>query len=73
MGDCPYEDCKGYVWEDEGDKPLPLFTKHECETCHRIIWTYLSRIIPYSMTEADFLAKYEVDEATKSIKEKVTA
>jgi hypothetical protein len=65
LGDCPY-DCgepmllpiAGY-----GDQ----FERHECEGCGRVIWTHHSRIDPWSMTEADFLAAYDVDAETGQV------
>lgn len=69
FGTCPYEDCDGSLWlpaEPEGVK----YERHECETCHRVIWTRYSRLDPWSMTEAEFLAAYEVDEATRTIQPK---
>jgi hypothetical protein len=73
IGDCPYEGCTGGVWLPIADMPLPKFQRHNCEECHRVIWTRHSRWYPWSMTEADFLANYEVDEATKQIRERASA
>jgi hypothetical protein len=63
IGSCPYTDC---------DEPfmIPIaagFEKWKCEKCDRVIWTRHSRFDPWSMTEAEFLATYEVDEANKRI------
>lgn len=44
----------------------PGWVREECPHCKAPVWHYLSRLDPYSLTEADFLEKYEVDEATKS-------
>lgn len=69
LGSCPYEDCDAplTIWSP---METPKFERHECEGCHRIIWTRHSRLDPWSSTEADFLNEYEVDEATKSITER---
>lgn len=68
IGTCPYSDC---------DEPflLPIadrvgYQRWTCEHCQRVIWTRHSRVAPYSMTEEDFLATYDVDEATKAITRK---
>jgi hypothetical protein len=65
IGACPYPDC---------DEPfmLPIasgarFEKWNCEKCGRVIWTCHSRFDPWSMTEADFHAHYEVNEPMKCI------
>lgn len=69
IGDCPYEDCPEPLWIPMADE-TPAFERRKCEGCHRVIWTYHSRLDPWSMTEADFLAKYDVNEDTKSIQER---
>ena len=63
IGSCPYADC---------DEPFMLPIAHgyqrwACEKCQRVIWTRHSRLDPWSLTEAEFLAQYEVVEATKQI------
>lgn len=70
IGECPYEGCDESLWVGEPDQPLPMFSKHECEGCKKVIWTYISRIEPKSYTEEAFLEKYSVDEKTKEISEK---
>lgn len=71
LGSCPYDDCDGPLMIPICDNP-PQFEKHECEECGRVIWTRHSRIDPWSMTEAEFLAAYDVDEIAHTIKERVT-
>lgn len=70
LGTCPYEDCDHPLVLPISEPPGVRFERHECDGCDRVIWTRHSRIDPWSMTEADFLAAYEVDKATKSIKPK---
>lgn len=66
IGECPYVDCVEPLWIPIADN-TPAFERHECEGCERAIWTLHSRIDPWSMTEADFLTEYEVDQGTKSV------
>jgi hypothetical protein len=69
MGVCPYEDCDGPLWIPMAAK-TPAFQRHECETCKQVIWTRHSRLDPWSMTEMDFLDRYEVNEETMELTEK---
>lgn len=71
IGNCPYPDC------DEGFMiPIapnaPRFERWTCEKCQRVIWTRHSRWDPWSLTEAEFLAQYDVDEAKKRITKRST-
>jgi hypothetical protein len=63
---CPYDDCKGRLWVACAET-TPAFERHDCETCARPIWTRHSRIDPWSMTEADFLEAYTVNDETRRI------
>lgn len=69
IGDCPYEGCVGRVWLPICDKP-PAFERHLCDECGGAIWTYHSRLDPWSMTETDFLNAYEVNRDTKTVRER---
>lgn len=71
IGECPYDDCNSDLWIPISKK-CPVFQKHECKKCKRVIWTYHSRIDPYSYTEEGFLEEYKIDEETKSV-EKIIA
>ena len=68
IGTCPYDGCEEALWIPIAD-PAPQYERHQCEGCEGWIWTYHSRLDPWSMTEKDFLTEYTVDEATKSISE----
>lgn len=70
MGECPYEDCDDFQMRILPDKPLPLFSKEECPGCKRTIWVRYSRVDPEAYTEGDFNKAFEVDEATKQIRER---
>ena len=69
FGGCPYDDCDEPMFNPICDNP-PMFQKITCEKCGRVVWLYHSRIDPVVYTEKGFSEKYEVDEATKSIREK---
>ena len=73
-GSCPYDDCDGGLFLPSPDQTeeqgIPMWQRHECETCHRVIWTYHSRLDPHSYTEAGFLARYTVDEERNEIRKK---
>ena len=47
--------------------PLPRFYRHECEDCGVVVWSRLSRVDGWTLTEDDFLKSYKVDEITKSV------
>ena len=69
IGSCPYADCDVAFM-------IPIASGYErwtCETCKRVIWTRHSRLDPWSMTEAEFLAAYNVDQATKQITKRPAA
>ena len=65
-GECPYDDCDE-VRMTALPEHTPAFCRVVCEKCHRPFWLKLSRLDPAAWTEADFLAEFIVDEATKSI------
>jgi len=71
IGECPYNDCSGDLWLPTADK-CPVFQKHVCEKCKRIIWTYHSRADPHSYTEKGFMEEYKIDEKTKSVEPRPT-
>lgn len=48
-----------------------MFQQLMCEKCGRVIWIYHSRIEPVAYTEESFVEKYDLDEETKSIKDKI--
>ena len=66
MGACPYADCDEAFMIPIAER-VPSFERWECDRCGRVIWTHHSRFDPWSLTEADFLAAYQIDEATKRI------
>lgn len=70
MGECAYDDCDHPLMLPISDPPGVRFERHDCEGCGRPMWTRHSRIDPWSMTEADFLASYKVDHEAKTIKPK---
>ena len=70
FGECPYNDCNQSMMNHITNS-LPTFQKLTCEKCGRVIWLYHSRIEPIAYTEEDFLEKYDLDEETKSIRNKV--
>ena len=77
IGECPHDDCRHTEWrllpenyEQPIDRPLPLFSKETCDGCKRTLWVYYSRIDPKVYTEEGFNEKFEVNEETKSIKER---
>lgn len=69
IGNCPYEGCDGEIWLPMADHLA--WQKHVCETCHQTIWTLHSRMQPQSYTNEEFHMKFDVDEATKKITDKV--
>lgn len=72
LGECPYDDCtEPLPWMDPpDDPPYTAMVPTTCEGCGRVYWTRLARMDPWSMTEADFLEEYEVDEETRTIKKR---
>jgi hypothetical protein len=67
IGLCPYRVCDAPMMIPIAER-TPSYQRHECDTCGRPIWTYHSRMTPWSVTEAEFLTRYEVDEQTKQIR-----
>lgn len=70
IGDCPYEDCDDNHWIPCAEK-TPCFGKEVCETCGREYWMLHSRILPKAFTLEQFTEKYDVDETTKRITNKI--
>lgn len=66
IGKCPYDDCDEMLWILIADK-LPCFEQHWCEKCGRVIWTYHSRIDPFSLTNDEFVHEYKIIENEKRI------
>lgn len=64
-----YPCCDGPLLIPMPDQ-TPAFRPETCPHCGAKVWHHLSRVDPWSMTEADFLTKYEVNETAKSIKAK---
>ena len=54
------------VLEYEG----PGFCKEECPHCNTTVWHKMSNLDPCSYTEEQFLTLFEIDETTRTIKEK---
>jgi hypothetical protein len=52
------------------DAGLPIFSKEVCPGCKRTIWVYYSRLDPNIYTEDGFAEEWEIDEKTKSIKQR---
>ena len=69
IGSCPYNDCDETLVTSISDK-APIFEKGKCPECGRVYWRFHSRIQPYCLTESEFNEKYELDEKSKTIKEK---
>jgi len=63
-----YPCCGAPLMLELPDAQLPRFGRHECEECGTAIWTWITRINPMSWTEDEFLANFDVDPETKSIK-----
>lgn len=73
IGSCPYDDCNEPLMLGLPDMQLPAFSRHECDGCHRLIWTKFSRVDPQSWTEDGFLEEYEIDEETRQLKPRASA
>lgn len=67
-----YPCCSGSLGIAMPDK-TPVYWPEDCPHCGAKVWHRLSRVDPQSWTEAEFLAEFEVDEATKMIRAKVAA
>lgn len=66
FGDCPNCDepvCNAFAGAGQMQRII-------CEACHKPYWLKHSRLDPEAFTEADFAERYEVNEATKTIKDK---
>lgn len=48
----------------------PGFAPEDCPHCGARVWHWFSRLNPESWTEADFLERYEVDPAERTVKRK---
>ena len=66
FGECPYDNCSELLWIPIAEK-CPVYERHECEKCKRVIWTYHSRVDPHSYTEKDFYEDYTVNKKTKQV------
>jgi hypothetical protein len=64
IGKCPY--CDGDLWIAIAEY-CPVFERHICEHCGKVIWTYHSRVDPVSYTEDEFAAKYTHNTETREI------
>lgn len=69
FGDCPYQECKGFISVAVPEK-TPAFTKITCDECGRELWYRCSRIEPQAFTLDEFAAAYEVDEEKRTIKKR---
>lgn len=69
FGNCPYDDCAGFLSFAVPDN-TPQYIPAECPECKRKIWYRLSRIDPRAYTEADFLKDFTVDHEKKTVVEK---
>ncbi len=67
MGQCPY--CDGCITNSMPEKS-PAFFKSTCPECKQQYWLLASRIQSIAYTEEGFHEEYEVDEETKTVKEK---
>lgn len=68
LGECPYDDCDQFEGREiPNGVRLPAFAQDTCSGCGRIVWVRFSRVDPVAYTEADFLARYVVDEETQQI------
>lgn len=66
FGECPNCDepvCNSFAGAGQMQRIV-------CDACHKPYWLKHSRLDPEAFTEADFAEQYEVDEATKTIKDK---
>lgn len=70
LGDCPYEDCDGFL-SFELPERTPVYAIVECETCNRSLWYKFSRVDPIAWTIEDFEAEHIVDVETHSIVKRV--
>jgi len=48
----------------------PAYCKETCPHCGAVVWHRLSRLDPKSYTEADFLNRFTVDDATNQVRSK---
>jgi antitoxin component HigA of HigAB toxin-antitoxin module len=70
IGDCPY--CNASMSNPVADLPLPRWEKLTAECCRKTVWLFHSRVNPKAYTEEGFAKDFDIDEATKSIKRRVT-
>ncbi len=61
-----YPCCNGAMALTMPDN-APGFAKEDCPHCGAVIWHWFSRVDPMSYTEAGFLARFDVDDETRSI------
>jgi len=69
FGGCPYEGCDGFFATALPER-TPIYDKQTCKLCGRVVWLKLSRWDPEAYTEESFVARYQVDEATKKIRDR---
>ena len=48
----------------------PGFCKEDCPHCGTTVWHKISNFDPCSYTEEQFLAEFDINESTRTIKEK---
>lgn len=74
IGECPYKDCDNILMTafSHLNVECPKFVKVDCDKCLREHWLLVSRVNPDRFTLEEFDKKYEVDEETKSVSERVT-
>jgi hypothetical protein len=65
FGDYP---CCGGAFSTGVPDKTPAYFDEDCPHCGAHVWHRLSRVDPMSWTEADFLAKHEIDAEAKTIK-----
>jgi len=62
-----YPCCGGDLWLTDEPERTPAFMPEDCPHCGAKVWHRFSRFDPWTRTEADFIAEYIVDEATKKV------
>lgn len=71
IGGCPYDDCNAPLMTPIAT--AGMVERHECKHCQRTIWTYHSRIDPWSMTDDDFRQEWDVNEEEKTTRKRGAA
>lgn len=70
FGDCPYDDCNGFLGMFEVPERTPAYAPTECPECGRTVWYKFSRLDPMAYTEESFLADHDIDWENHIITEK---